>query len=474
MFSKHAREVALSLSQEAFGLCRDKDAVGLRAFLKAHPDVVFYLYAFEGKAGVNRSSNNTMTLAASYESPGCLQALLDFGADVNNHDRSSNTPLINSAQDGRIECTRLLLEWNADVAILGGIDGMAALHKASSKDEPECLQLLIEANADVNQRTMLGSTGLHHASQSGNVKCLRLLIENKADVERTSMMGNTGLIYAALNGHLECVKVLIEAKADVDHAGEHGMTAYHTASQNGEVECLRLLIENKADVDCKQVDGRTGLMVAAYEGHLECVKVLIEAKADVNVDSLDGDTALTTAFKTKHLSCLMVLLDQSANGGTPVGADTKAHALNTVLQWRRGAFSAPRQAVVFQLMAHDTDIDTAADGIPSKLTRSAASVYANTHRFIEQWYGLALNALSTKAEVDRRVGLGMHGLYQEPLERVLQYLGLSMDADQVVNSSMDNDHNVRRVLLPNCAHNANHWFQLFQQQVARSGAIPRK
>jgi hypothetical protein len=77
-----------------------------------------------------------------------------------------------------------------------------------------------------------------------------------------------------------------------------------------------------------------------------------------------------------------------------------------------------------------------------------------------------LNALAFRVEVDRRVGLGSHGLYQEPLERVLEYLGVSMSADQTVNTSIDDDDDMgmRRVLLPNCAHNANHWFQLYQQK----------
>jgi hypothetical protein len=57
-------------------------------------------------------------------------------------------------------------------------------------------------------------------------------------------------------------------------------------------------------------------------------------------------------------------------------------------------------------------------------------------------------------EVDRRVGLGLNGLYQEALEQVLQYLGLSISASQVAHGGLC----ALRVLLPNCARNANHWF----------------
>jgi hypothetical protein len=138
-----------------------------------------------------------------------------------------------------------------------------------------------------------------------------------------------------------------------------------------------------------------------------------------------------------------------------------------------GAFPASDQAVAFLLLAHGADIDTVDEDISNKLTRSAASMYANIHCFIERWYRIALNALSVRVEVDRRVGLGQDGLYQEPLERVLQYLGLSMDADQIVNSSLDNNDGIQRVLLPNCARNANHWFLLHQQKKKGVNAAKR-
>jgi hypothetical protein len=63
-------------------------------------------------------------------------------------------------------------------------------------------------------------------------------------------------------------------------------------------------------------------------------------------------------------------------------------------------------------------------------------------------------ALSVSVEVDTRVGCGDFGLYQEPLERVLQYLGLSMTVNQVVNTNVDGK-SARRALIPMQARGAN-------------------
>jgi hypothetical protein len=119
---------------------------------------------------------------------------------------------------------------------------------------------------------------------------------------------------------------------------------------------------------------------------------------------------------------------------------------------------------------HGTDIDTATRNVSKKLFGSVVSLYEHIHIFIDRWHGVALNTLSFRVEVDRRVGLGQHGLYQEPLESVMGYLGLSMGADQVVNSSLDDGGDVQRVLLPKCAHNANHWFLLYRQNKLEAAA----
>jgi hypothetical protein len=115
---------------------------------------------------------------------------------------------------------------------------------------------------------------------------------------------------------------------------------------------------------------------------------------------------------------MRLLLEKNAD---PASANTKAHALRAVLE-SKDEFST---SAAFMLLAHGADIDAATEEV-SEQRYSAASMYANTYLFVKRWHGIALNALSERVEVDRRVGLGLHGLYQEALERVLQYLGLSI------------------------------------------------
>jgi hypothetical protein len=107
---------------------------------------------------------------------------------------------------------------------------------------------------------------------------------------------------------------------------------------------------------------------------------------------------------------MMALLDHASDGSVSEGAE--ASALQSLL--KRKEFSAHEQAATFMLLVHGTDINAATQTVPRQLLRSATSMYEHIQLFIDRWHGVALNTLSTSAEVDRRVGLGQHALYQEP------------------------------------------------------------
>jgi hypothetical protein len=86
--------------------------------------------------------------------------------------------------------------------------------------------------------------------------------------------------------------------------------------------------------------------------------------------------------------------------------------------------------------------------------------YSHVQAYIDEYFRILQPVLSEHVPVDPRFGLGQMGIYQEPLERTLEYLGLSMIKVQVVNTSIDGEA-VKRALIPGHLLNANHWFNKY-------------
>jgi hypothetical protein len=84
--------------------------------------------------------------------------------------------------------------------------------------------------------------------------------------------------------------------------------------------------------------------------------------------------------------------------------------------------------------------------------------YKHVQAFIDEYHRILSLVLSDHVPVDPRFGLGQMGIYQEPLERTLEYLCLSMSKDQVVNTSIDGEEGVKRALIPGHLLNAYLFF----------------
>jgi hypothetical protein len=109
-------------------------------------------------------------------------------------------------------------------------------------------------------------------------------------------------------------------------------------------------------------------------------------------------------------------------------------------------------ALPFVILSCNTDVKNIKRGRKKINMRGKVAAYVgeykDVHAYIDACHRVLKCTLSTRVEVDTRVGRGGKGIHQEPLERVLEYLGLSMKADQVVNASIDGLEGVTRALIP--------------------------
>lgn len=160
---------------EVFQAAQSGEAGRLKKMLDTHPQLVHSENA-EGMA--------LLGYAAHFGSPEVVQALLDYGAEVNALSHSkvayipSNTAL-HAALVGKrsIEVIRLLLEHGADPEIRDS-NGHTPLHTAAFHDNNvEIIRLLLKHGANVNTLDKEGETALSHASKQNNAKVAALLRE---------------------------------------------------------------------------------------------------------------------------------------------------------------------------------------------------------------------------------------------------------------------------------------------------------
>jgi hypothetical protein len=315
---------------------------------------------------------------------------------------------------------------------------------SSKGDKSVELRALLAAHpgVDVNlYRDKDGNRALHRAAELHNVACLRLLIDARADLEAKNVIpGETPLwaINCHVYGSIDCFEALIESKADVT-SRSYGSTLLHHIACEGVPKCLEMLINAKADVNDQSVPGWTPLIEACQEHHLPCVQLLLDNKADLSL-KYEGNDACFRAMYVNH----------------------------------------ERPGVPFALLSCNTNsspelvnIDYVLQGDPAMVS-AFIDEYKHVHAFIDECHTIAKHALSEDVAVDTRVGRGDYGLYHEPLERILEYLGLSMDKNQTVNTSIDGQHTTR-ALIPGHPTNANLWFKLYHRTRCTScGARPAR
>lgn len=90
-----------------------------------------------------------------------LQALLDYGVNVNTESKSKDTALFFAAALGFDHCVKLLIDSGANVNHKNN-NYETALHAACKNMQVSCMQLLIHHGAEINFLSRLVTTDIHN------------------------------------------------------------------------------------------------------------------------------------------------------------------------------------------------------------------------------------------------------------------------------------------------------------------------
>ncbi len=267
---------------------------------------------------------------------GCVEALLDGGANINMPDLWGQTPLLMATLNLHYDTSALLIARGADVkrwdwwgrtALYNAID-LHLLTSSSRGDLPSTDKLtaldiaraLLEKGAYVDMRLKQeppfrggdrgytdgspdsrvlsgGATALHKAAKAGDIEAVKLLLEHKARVDIGNIMYEVTPVLAAagvwrvygifrevpISGEFttgaeaaEIVKLLLDAGANINDRAANGQNVAHGAGKAGWNEVLQLAHDLGVDLDAPDVGGHTPRDLAMLKGHTETVAFIDE------------------------------------------------------------------------------------------------------------------------------------------------------------------------------------------------------
>jgi ankyrin repeat protein len=130
---------------------------------------------------------------------------------------------------GDLGSARTLIEKGADLDEVDFSSG-SPLHIASVKGEFDFVVLLLDSRADVNSEEFSKSdTPLHWASLGGSARIIKRLVIAGADIDARNDFQNTPLYIAVDSSHAEAAQQLTELGADNTALNQAGNTAMHLA-----------------------------------------------------------------------------------------------------------------------------------------------------------------------------------------------------------------------------------------------------
>jgi len=168
---------------------------------------------------------------------------LFWKTDINSLNIDGQTPLHESAINGRIIISQELLKSGAEINKKNKND-QTALDVALLNGRTQLADVLIDKfSAEFDASRSLFDIVNHHVHDRD---VIRFLVRRGAQINSLDENGNTPLIIAVKNGKRLVAKHLIDSKADVNVTSKEGITPLAIAKQLNNQDLISLLLSNGA------------------------------------------------------------------------------------------------------------------------------------------------------------------------------------------------------------------------------------
>ena len=278
-----------------------------------------------------------------------LQAIIDYGADVNATNMNNWTALMIACQKSNADVINVLLKAGADPNIadvngetclydvvrgacnkevLQGIidhgadvnaankNNITALMIACIKSNADAINILLKAGADPNIANANGETCLKYAVKAScNKEVLVAIIHHGTDVNATNQNNITALKTAFQKGNKYAIHALLNAGADPNIADSDGNTCLHDTVRGAcNEDVLQAIIDHAADVNASNNKNWTPLMIACANSNSDAINVLLKAGADPNIADSDGYICLHVAvIRACNKEVIQIIIDHGAD-----------------------------------------------------------------------------------------------------------------------------------------------------------------
>jgi tetratricopeptide (TPR) repeat protein len=188
------------------------------------------LAAWQDPNAVSDKGYNLLTIAGIKGNSAIIEALLDYGADVD----------------------------------LPSVSGPALLYTAAQV-QPAALAALVFGGADLSATSSLKNTALHYAVEKDVPLSIQTLLLSAAPRDALYAKGQTPLMLSTVQGMTECVKALIDGGANPDVKDPQGKTALDLARAGAREEITKVIADRMAAQNRAPMDLSAGRRVKAGE-----------------------------------------------------------------------------------------------------------------------------------------------------------------------------------------------------------------